>query len=396
MLHLYLGIRSPLREDGPEYLGIAESLAHGDGYHETTGPWPDVPHTKRPPAWPVFLVPAMWITPQPWHSAAVRVTALVPMALTGVVFYFLCLHFGVNRRLAAFSGLFAACSLPMIALAYDGMSEGLAALFCSAGILFVLWGGRRFYAGAFFLSAAVMVRTNLILLPVFVAAALLLSHSGRRTLWLHRKRVLMGSLIFFSLPTVWMIRNYAVTHRAFLLSSGDGEVLYGGNNDVVANELEFWGYWIEPDSRLGEPPLHELAISLSDVQLNDYYRGKGTAWIRSHIRELPRLWLGKLIRGFVPLPWRPLAASYIAFGYRALLDILFFATMSRWRPRLDPQYALILGSLFVTTLLTTVLYWGVYRFVHCFVELFFIPLIAVGLERDQPSPVELVAEEGLA
>jgi hypothetical protein len=269
----------------------------------------------------------------------------------------------------------------MIALAYDGMSEGLAVLLCSLGILFVLWGGGWFYCGALFFSAAVTARTNLIILPVLIAAAGLLSGSGRRVLWLERKRLLLATAIFFSLPALWMLRNYAITHRAFLMSSGDGEVLYGGNNDVVANELDFWGYWIEMDARLGERPMHELSRSMTDVELNDYYRAKGVAWIRSHVKDLPRLWLGKVIRGFVPVPWHFQLASYLAFGYRAILDILFLATIPRWRQRLEPQYALIVGSLFIASLTTVVVYWGVYRFVHCFVELFFIPLIAIGLSR---------------
>lgn len=385
VLFLHEGIRDKVGYDGPEYLAMGESLATGQGLYDPTGFWPDVPQTKRLPGWPALLAPILWVTPQSWHALADRLFALIILSLTGVVFYLLCLQFGVNQRLAALSGLFAACSVPMVALAYDGMSDGAAVFLVATAIWLALKGGRWLYAAAFVFGAAIMVRGNLVLLPVFLAGGCALSRSGRRMLWLEKKRLLAAIVIVFSLPALWMIRNYTITHRAFLLSSEDGETLYGGNNDSVANQLEAWGYWVEPDSLEGELPEREVARTRTAVEMNDYYRAKAKAWIKSHVSSLPRLWLGKLVRGYVPLPWRPLTASYVASAYRVVLDIFFLVLISRWWPRLNPQYGIILGSLFLTSLITIVVYCGVYRFAHCTVELFFIPLIAAGLEGGLPS-----------
>jgi hypothetical protein len=385
VLYSHQGIQAHLGYDGPEYLAMGESLAAGQGLYDATGFWPNVPQTKRLPGWPALLAPILWITPQSWHTLADRLFALLILSLTGVVFYLLCLHFGVSQRLAALSGLFAGCSVPIVALAYDGMSDGAAVFLVATGIWLVLRGGRWRYAGAVCFGAASMVRGNLVLLPVFVAIGCALSRSGRSLLWSERKQLLAAIVIVFSFPALWMIRNYTITHRAFLLSSEDGETMYGGNNDAVANQLEAWGYWVEPDSLEGELPEREVARTLTAVQMNDYYRAKAISWIKSHRSGLPRLWLGKLIRGFVPLPWHPLTASYVASAYRLVLDILFLVLISRWWPRLNPQYGIILGSLFLTSLITVVIYCGVYRFAHCSVELFFIPLISAGFESRRPS-----------
>ena len=399
-LHLHLGIRVPLGADGPEYLGIAESLARGEGFKDPTGPWPDQPTTNRMPAWPVLLAPVMWLTPQPLHAVAARVAALLCLPAAGVLFYFLCRHLRVNRNLAGVSGLFAACSLPMIALAYASMSEGCAVLFSVAGIWLVLRAGSWPYLGAVCLSIAVMARTNLILLPLLFGVLCLLHGSSRRALVRQWRQGLVVCVIFFSLPIVWMARNYAITGRGLLLTTVEGETLYGGNNSVVANQLEMWGYWIVPDQPLGEPTKRELALTRREIEVDDYYHGKAIAWMKANRSQLPRLWLGKLVRSFVPVPWRPQAASYLSFGYRAILDFLFVLLIPKWRRRMDPRYILIFGAFSLATLATTLVYWGVYRFAHCFVELLFVPFIAVGLAPEPPNRAPAVvlisSEDGIS
>jgi hypothetical protein len=132
----------------------------------------------------------------------------------------------------------------------------------------------------------------------------------------------------------------------------------------------------------GETPKLELAKTLpNDLALNDYYHQKATSWIKTHRRELPRLILGKFIRAFVPLPWVPLLPSYFVFFCRFLIYVLSFALLPYWWPEMDREYLLILLSMSAVHLLTVTVYYGVFRFTHCFVEIPLLPCIFLGLQR---------------
>jgi hypothetical protein len=181
---------------------------------------------------------------------------------------------------------------------------------------------------------------------------------------------------------LWTLRNAEITGRFPLLSSIEGESLYGANNDVVANNLEYWGYWVMPDDIPGETPKLKLAHQLGcDLALNDYYHRKGVAWLRNNVSALPRLELGKFVRAFVPIPWKPRLGSYVVFSCRFLLYVLWVALLRFWSPKVSRTYLLFCLAMAITHLITTALYFGVYRFTHCYIEIFFVPCIAVGLQQ---------------
>jgi hypothetical protein len=117
---------------------------------------------------------------------------------------------------------------------------------------------------------------------------------------------------------------------------------------------------------------------MSPLEINDYYHDRAVAWLRANKAAIPRLYLGKLIRAFIPIPWIPTLASYAAFSYRFLLDVLFLALAPWWWGRVDRRYLLFLSAMFVVNLVTVVVYWGVFRFTHVFVEIFFILPILIG------------------
>lgn len=186
-------------------------------------------------------------------------------------------------------------------------------------------------------------------------------------------------LIAYLPVTLWAGRNYALTGRIGFLSSLEGETLYGSNNEVVATDLSKWGYWIVPNEIPGETGKAILAKGRTDVGLNDYYHARAMAWIKTHLADYPRLVLGKLIRAFVPVPWIPNASSWAAFSYRFVLDVLFLALAPWWWSAANRLYLLVLSAMFSLVLLTTVVYYGSYRFTHC-AELFFIPCILLGYQ----------------
>jgi hypothetical protein len=173
-----------------------------------------------------------------------------------------------------------------------------------------------------------------------------------------------------------------IAGRFPLLSTIEGETFYGANNDLVAHNLDYWGYWVIPDEIPGEAPKLELAKRLgNDLALNDYYHRKGVAWVKANLRALPRLELGKFIRAFAPIPWAPLTASYVAFFCRFLLYVFWLALLPFWWPGMNRTYLLFCLAMAVVHVITTAVYYGLYRFTHCYVEILFVPAIAYGLQQ---------------
>src|ERR1019366_9895565 len=78
------------------------------------------------------------------------------------------------------------------------------------------------------------------------------------------------------------------------------------------------------------------------------------------------------------VPWVPLAASYIAFFFRACVYAAFIAAWFLWRGR-NEAYTFLVGAMFLVTLATTVIYYGTFRFTFC-VEPFLFPFIVGGLD----------------
>jgi hypothetical protein len=175
-----------------------------------------------------------------------------------------------------------------------------------------------------------------------------------------------------------VVRNYSLSGEP-ILSTIEGETLYGANNEFVANNLAYWGYWVFPNEIPGEIPKNVLAKSMSERGNDLYYHRKGMAFLKSHVRDLPRLELGKLIRSFVPVPWVPNTATDAVFFVRGLLYLGVLLSL-RTLYRMDERYRLIVSGKFLVLLVTVLIYYGTYRFTFC-VEVFLIPAVVVWFFR---------------
>lgn len=370
--------------DTQQYLAIGQSLAGGHGYKNTYGPWPDRPAYDRMPGWPAVIALALRIAPGAGPLPVVRFANAFCLALAGALFAVLTRRFGGGPDISSFAGLAIALSPPLLYLSVQGSSESCFLLLVALGMNGICAGGRWLYWGALALGAGSLVRTNFAPVPlVFLCLACLLP-SARRAMRKERNlaRLLLACAIATSPSAFWAIRNYSVSGRFPLLSSLEGETLYGANNEVVANDLTAWGYWIMPDSIPGEPSKRSLAKTLpSDLALNDYYHRRAVLWIKSHLRAMPRLVLGKLVRGFAPIPWKPLIPSFLSFGWRFLLLAAYVALMPFWWRKIGRIYLLLCLAMFLVNIMTTVIYYGSFRMTHCFVEIFFVPCIFLGLQE---------------
>ena len=370
--------------DADQYMALGQSLKSGNGFKNSVGPWPNLSDYSRMPGWPAIISVALRVAPRATPEAASRFSNAVCLSLAGAFFCLLCRFLGVGTTLSEAAGLSVSLSPSLVYLSVEGMSEISFVMILAMGVTALIASRRLLCLAAIILGTATLVRTTFILVPpLFLALALLMRAPRTELLTRVRVRCAILACVLATAPAlVWTLRNAEITGRFPLLSSIEGEGIYGANNDVVANNLEYWGYWVMPDYIPGETPKLKLAHQLgSALALNDYYHQKGVTWLRNNLRALPRLELGKFVRAFVPIPWKPRLESYVVFSCRFLLYVLWVAFLPFWLPNISRTYLLFCLAMAMTHLITTALYYGVYRFTHCYIEIFFVPCIALGLQQ---------------
>lgn len=367
-----------LHGDSPYYSDLAYSLSSGQGYVLHRSPWPTSPHVGRLPLWPALMTPGARLLPQDDEGSVVRGTGMLVHALAAILMALLTFRIWSNRAAAALSGVLFGAFPPELARVSMGDSEPAFFLFAAAGLLLVLTSRRGWVqgCGALLSGLAVLARSNYLILPFTATLAILLIDRGLFRHW-QRMTVLAG--LFFLPASTWVVRNYLVSGAFPLVSSIEGETLYGSNNVVVATNLDSWGSWIHMDQIPGERPREELARAMNETQLNAYYRHKAVRYALGNWRLYPRLILGKVVRAFAPVPWNPLdAGAGLALAcIRGVLYFVFFCWVVRGRV-LTKAYAIYLIALVMVTLVTTVLFYGAVRFTLC-LDAFLLPCISVAI-----------------
>jgi hypothetical protein len=378
------GPSKSLHGDAEQYLAIGRSLAAGNGYKDLMSPWPDLPDYSRMPGWPTLISTGLRIAPWARPETVSRFTNAVCLSLAGAFFCALSSRLGLASLLSVFTGLAVSLSPALVYLCVDGLSEVSFVMTLGIGLTAVLAGGRWIYLGALILGVGTLVRANFVLVPVVFFSFAIMFRSARETLMKRgnlTRALFCGFLVLFP-AMFWVVRNGFITGRFPLLNTIEGETFYGANNELVAHNLEYWGYWVFPDDIPGETPKLELARQLgNDLALNDYYHRRGGAWVKMNLRFIPRLELGKFIRAFAPVPWTPLTWSSLVFFCRFLLYVFWSALLPFWWPRMNRTYLLFCLAMAVVHVITTAVYYGLYRFTHCYVEVFFVPCIAYGLQE---------------
>ena len=412
------GLNRPMESDSFYFLAIAKSLAQGHGYFLQEGFWPQAPTMSRSPAWPFVVSLALRLAPGANADGAMRLVACGTNALAAALVAQLAWVLFGRRRVAVGAGAVYAIYPVALYEASEGTSEVLFTVLVLAGTLFLLGARWRPLAGLLLLGCAALARPNFVTWIGFagvlwvwqksrhthprplqggecetvVANEVPSSGGGRETeatlgvplLGVEQETAasnrvpLLGggrggfaasivapiaAVMLFLLPSsLWAARNYRVCGHFPVLSTLRGQTFYGGNNDVVADTLEWWGYWVFPNSIPGEPTMYALSRSMSEYEVDAYYFDKGKAWVRQHRSAMPRLVLGKLIRAYVPVPWRPSAKSWAVAACRGLLYLLGAVGLWLARHRLSPRLWIALVAMALANVLTVVAFWGCARF----------------------------------
>ena len=268
----------------------------------------------------------------------------------------------------------------------------------------------RYALAGLLLGYACLVRTNWLAIAGCVGLGIL--WCCRRTFW---RGVLLAAVFGCAVMAPlapWLIRNAVVFHHFPVFGAGGGETFFGGNNELAADPgSPMWGYIVQPGGIPGEPGVPELATRMNEVEIDRYWMGQGVKWLKENPRKIPMLVVGKLRRAFVPIPRNArdpvvLAASlYRAFLYVAgIAGVVMLMRRARFGSTADCCVAIgpppednngfpitdhrslvtdhfplpldpwmLFGAVALATLVTTLAFCGVMRYVIGFEVLLCLP-----------------------
>jgi len=278
-------------------------------------------------------------------------------------------------------------------LAYTGESEVLFLALCIGGTMIVLAGRSARWLGFILLGASCLVRANFVLWIMFYAVLCMVLMVKKRQPDMSGPysnvcpagidkfpllTFVFCVLLFVLPPALWMLRNYRVCGRFPVMSSLRGEVFYGGNNALTCGSREYWGYWVFPDRIPGEQSKKDLAATMSECAMDVYYYEKGKVFVRQNLMRMPRLLFGKLVRAYIPVPWKLNVATAGASLYRWGLYITCIVGMLFVWGKTECRYKAILFTMVLVNISTVLFFWGCARFAFE-VEPFLVPFSAVGV-----------------
>jgi hypothetical protein len=147
--------------------------------------------------------------------------------------------------------------------------------------------------------------------------------------------------------TPWVIRNYKLTGHIVLMSINGGRSFWACNNEVVLNEPRLTGRWADL-SHL--PELPQFLSCRNPYEQDRTAYGYGIKFIKSHLKDMPRLEMMKVYRLFTPFYNTPNKIFNIIGGLSwALLSIFvlwgFIVTFGN--TRLNSLYSTVLLTLFI-------------------------------------------------
>lgn len=391
-LGLTWGLSRSMESDAHYFLQAAQSLVAGQGFriHDTF--WPDEPAMSRSPGWPFVVSLALRCAPSTSPDLIMRCLALALNSLVAILVFLLTKRLIGRQSVALLAGLGYAIHPVALSLAYEGASEPLFVFAVLGGVLLLLRdrvssvrcqggeGGGQ-VSGFILLGLACLVRPNFLPWIVFFACLLV----WRQPIFpfrfpLFSLRSALCALLFLAPSFLWAVRNYQVCGHFPVLSTLRGQTFYGGNNPTVAEWGKYWGYWVFPNAIPGEKTMAELATTLTEYEVDEYYTSKGKRYLGENLQAMPRLLAGKLVRAYAPVPWTLTWGSGAVSAFRWCLYLV--AAVGIWRlwRETDNLYKAIFGAMVLANVTTVLVFWGCARFAFP-LDPFLLPFAAATLVR---------------
>lgn len=277
-----------------EYQVIARNLVERGYFGIDWLNWSDPdpgPSSFMPPLYPTMLATLMAISSEA-ALTAMRIIQAVISTLSCFVFYKIaCDIFVSNKRIAWLSAIAAAFYPPFVGSVVEINTATFEVAFLAIAIYFLLQSQKRhsslnlMMAGITLGLAALTKPTALVTLP----AALLWLWTKRRRSSLTAIAKTFGVFLIATLITIlpWTLRNYQVHHRFVLISTNGGVNFWIGNNEEATGEF----VW----PKRMNPQLFERAVSLTEVERDRLFFGKGLQFIQTNPYYAMKLFGQKLL-----------------------------------------------------------------------------------------------------
>ena len=303
----FVGLSSPpdadANSDQLDYELIGWSLAQGRGFVLEDG----TPTARRAPGTSLLLAPVYAVTGRSftaarlWFVALSAATCLVTGVLAWVVF---------GRVAAVASAALLAVYPGHFYYAMHLLSEAPAGLTLALAALATLAAGRSrralpsAVAGVAW-GVTLLVRPQVLLLPLVALPMTLLAPRGQRAAWATRVAVMALACALTLAP--WVVRNAVVMGKP-TLTTCSGLLFWGSHNDVVFSDPAQRGGWVKGSELMKTHPLTggEAAVDSAAMRL-------AIASAREHWRQMPALVAAKLVRFFQPVHDTPNRAVRLAF-----------------------------------------------------------------------------------
>jgi 4-amino-4-deoxy-L-arabinose transferase-like glycosyltransferase len=172
-------------------------------------------------------------------------------------------------------------------------------------------------------------------------------------------------LVAMLMVVPWTIRNYRVLGALVPLETGGGDVVLGSYNRVIADDPEYYGYWVFPTANLPEYT-QQIAASNNEVIRDRIELRLAGEWTRDHPEKWWYLLESRFRRSWTPIlqPRSPRlyrAGMMLSWGpILALLILGFFPSAIYFLRTNHPGWILHIGILHFV--LTALIFWGSSRF----------------------------------
>jgi len=339
--------------DGIEFEQLARALAEGRGYVRPTG----IPTSFRAPGFPIFMSLIYRLTHL--SVAAANLTFPIIGAAVCVVTYLLAREV-ISERAARFSAILAVFYFPSIYFSTVWLSEPLFMLSLALSMYLFLTYCRShspivLAMAGLLLSWSVLVRPFAILmLPALLLMDLLYS----------RRRMLTVPLLFACslTPTLfWTARNVRVFHAFVFVATNGGSTFYGGNNDKVLHDPQYYGAWV---STVHLPGRDEVMATPNEYAHDQVEWALGKQWVRTHLFQMPLLIGMKLVRFVLPdvESTNRLYAFLSIVTYLPFVPLWIVGTRASCRRQNRTTPWLLMHLSMLATAFTAIVFWGSPRF----------------------------------
>lgn len=220
LLMSYHNTQQAEQQDALDYQAIGQNLAQGIGFIGSDGQ----PTSSRPPLYPLFLAASYKVFG--YRDMPVKAIQCLIDSCTVVLIMMIALLLS-DARAAFIAGLLAACYPPTILYSNLRLTECLFTFLMIAEIYFMIRAfkenrGKHLLLAGIMHGIATMVRSTLLVLPMFLLPLLLINR------W--RKPLLKYGVLWFLIGSAiiapWTIRNYMVFHKFIPVNVAGGHLLW--------------------------------------------------------------------------------------------------------------------------------------------------------------------------